>query len=139
MAAVAHVFVFSVEPYRYVPASSDILNVTTEKKSTEIKLEEGISKEKSAMLEKMEMKVEAPGTSVTESVQDIIVEGGQRVRSLLPYACLVYKFRPVVADCSCPGAGGEGCCADNQPSDRTSGEGCDKDTGENPSQAGIRW
>ncbi|KAI4380809.1 hypothetical protein MLD38_006957 [Melastoma candidum] len=78
IAAVAHVIVFSVEPYRYVPVS-DILNVTTEKKSSEVKLDEGGGKEKSAVVEETKTKVEAPGTSVTESVQDIIVEGGQRV------------------------------------------------------------
>ncbi|KAL3747054.1 hypothetical protein ACJRO7_015915 [Eucalyptus globulus] len=77
MAAVAHVFVFPVEPYRYVPIAESP-KVTTEKTVAEVKLEEG-DKEKPAVVEKTDTKVEVAGTSITESVQDIIVEGGHRV------------------------------------------------------------
>ncbi|XP_048133624.1 protein LAZ1 homolog 2-like [Rhodamnia argentea] len=77
IAAVAHVFVFPVEPYRYVPIAESP-KVTTEKTVAEIKLEEG-DKEEQAVVEKTDTKLEVPGTSVTKSVQDIIVEGGHHV------------------------------------------------------------
>ncbi|XP_024032680.1 protein LAZ1 homolog 2, partial [Morus notabilis] len=74
IAAVAHVFVFSAEPYHYIPAS-EYGKVTTERTKGEVKLEGDTP----AVLEKQETKVEAPGTSVTESVQDIVLKGGQHV------------------------------------------------------------
>ncbi|GAV64774.1 Solute_trans_a domain-containing protein, partial [Cephalotus follicularis] len=77
IAAVAHMFVFSAEPYRFIPAS-EYGKATTETTKEEVMLEEG-DKEEAAVLEKTETKVEAPGTSITESVQDIVVEGGQCV------------------------------------------------------------
>ena len=77
IAAVAHVYIFPVEPYRFLPVS-EYGKVTTETTKEALKLEEG-DKEKSAVLEKKKTKVEATGTSVTESVQDIVVEGGQHV------------------------------------------------------------
>nr|POE70605.1 protein laz1 like 2 [Quercus suber] len=77
IAAVAHVYVFPVEPYLFLPVS-EYGKVTTETTKEALKLEEG-DKEKSAVLEKKKTKVEAIGTSVTESVQDIVVEGGQHV------------------------------------------------------------
>ncbi|KAL4613814.1 hypothetical protein ACB092_07G008000 [Castanea dentata] len=77
IAAVAHVYVFPVEPYRFLPVS-EYGKVTTETTKEALKLEEG-DKEKSAVLEKTETKAEATGTSVTESVQDIVLEGGQHV------------------------------------------------------------
>ncbi|KAM1174028.1 hypothetical protein ACFX13_027285 [Malus domestica] len=75
IAAVAHMFVFSTEPYHYITAY-EYGKVTTETTKAEVKLEEG---DAPARLEKTETKVEAPGTSITESVQDIVVDGGQRV------------------------------------------------------------
>ncbi|PKI43508.1 protein LAZ1 homolog 2 [Punica granatum] len=77
IAAVAHVFVFSVKPYRYVPIS-EYQKVVTETTTEAVMLRKG-NNEKRALLERTESKVEVPGTSVTESVQDIIVEGGQTV------------------------------------------------------------
>ncbi|KAK1550485.1 hypothetical protein Q3G72_019943 [Acer saccharum] len=77
IAAVAHVFVFSVEPYRYLPVSEHG-KVTAEKTKDAVTIEEG-DKEKQAVLETTETQIEAPGTSITESVQDIVVEGGQHV------------------------------------------------------------
>ncbi|XP_015572877.1 protein LAZ1 homolog 2 isoform X2 [Ricinus communis] len=77
IAAVAHVFVFSVEPYHYVPASA-YGRVANETAKVDLKVEEG-DEEKPAVLEKTEPQVEAPGTSVTESVQDIVLQGGQSV------------------------------------------------------------
>ena len=83
IAAVAHVYVFPVEPYCFLPVS-EYGKVTTETTKEALKLEEG-DKEKSAVLEKKKTKVEATGTSVTESVQDIVVEGCQHVSSVPAY------------------------------------------------------
>ncbi|KAL0426768.1 UNVERIFIED_CONTAM: protein LAZ12 [Sesamum latifolium] len=52
--------------------------ITTQETKAMVKIEEG-DKEKPALLEKRETVVQAPGTSVKESVQDIVVEGGQKV------------------------------------------------------------
>lgn len=80
IAAVAHIFVLSAEPYRYIPVSAcGVATIETIKGASEVK--EGKDK-KSALVERMETHVEAPGTSVTESVQDIVLEGGQRVSSV---------------------------------------------------------
>ena len=95
IAAVAHVYVFPVEPYCFLPVS-EYGKVTTETTKEALKLEEG-DKEKSAVLEKKKTKVEATGTSVTESVQDIVVEGGQHVSSVPAYELFhtrysIFKF-----------------------------------------------
>ncbi|XP_051113807.1 protein LAZ1 homolog 2-like isoform X2 [Andrographis paniculata] len=73
IAAVAHIFVFSARPYHYVPA-----RVTTEE-TTAVLMTGEDNKKKPALLEKKETEVEAPGTSVRESVHDIVVGGGQKV------------------------------------------------------------
>ncbi|PON66010.1 Lazarus [Parasponia andersonii] len=75
IAAVAHMFVFSTEPYQYVPAI-EYGRVASETTKGELKSEESKTP---ALLETQETKVEAPGTSVTESVQDIVLEGGHHV------------------------------------------------------------
>ncbi|KAG2712749.1 hypothetical protein I3760_04G140300 [Carya illinoinensis] len=77
IAAIAHVYVFSAEPYQFLPVS-EYGRVTTETSKEALKLEKG-PEEKPAMLERTETKVESPGTSVTESVQDIVLKGGQHV------------------------------------------------------------
>ncbi|KAL0345006.1 UNVERIFIED_CONTAM: protein LAZ12 [Sesamum radiatum] len=77
IAAVAHIFVFSAKPYHFIPAYH-YGKITTQETKAMVKIEEG-DKEKPALLEKRETIVEAPGTSVKESVQDIVVEGGQKV------------------------------------------------------------
>ncbi|CAL5184695.1 unnamed protein product [Lathyrus oleraceus] len=78
IAAVAHVFVFSAKPYHFVPASSAIGKVTEERIESTLDIDEEGEK-KAAVLKESTTQVEAPRTSVTESVQDIVVEGGQRV------------------------------------------------------------
>ncbi|KAJ1439939.1 Organic solute transporter subunit alpha/Transmembrane protein [Sesbania bispinosa] len=77
IAAVAHVFVFSAKPYHFIPAST-YGKVTKETTEAALEIDEG-DKQKPAMLKETTTQVEAPRTSVTESVQDIVVEGGQRV------------------------------------------------------------
>ena len=80
IAAVAHIFVFSAEPYRYLP-SPEYVEVTTETAEAEVKLDEDNEEEKPCVLETTETQIKAPGTSITESVQDIVLKGGQHVRS----------------------------------------------------------
>lgn len=77
LAAVAHVFVFPAKPYHFV-AVSEYGKVATETTKAMLKIEKG-NKENPAVYEKTETKVETPGTSVKESIQDIVVEGGQHV------------------------------------------------------------
>ncbi|KAE7998424.1 hypothetical protein FH972_002969 [Carpinus fangiana] len=77
IAAIAHVYVFSAEPYRFLPLS-EYGKVTTETTKEAVKLEQGHD-EKPAVLQSTETKAEAPGTSVRESVQEIVLEGGQHV------------------------------------------------------------
>ncbi|KAL6585708.1 hypothetical protein OROMI_002352 [Orobanche minor] len=74
IAAVAHIFVFSAKPYHFVPT----FHVTTQETTAMLNIEEG-DREKPAILERKETEVEAPGTNIKESVQDIVVEGGQKV------------------------------------------------------------
>ncbi|KAK6944722.1 Organic solute transporter subunit alpha/Transmembrane protein 184 [Dillenia turbinata] len=74
IAAIAHVFIFSAKPYHYLPAS-EYRKKTTQTSKEELKLED--DDENPAAIEETETEVKAPGTSVKESVQDIVLEGGQ--------------------------------------------------------------
>ncbi|XP_054807565.1 protein LAZ1 homolog 2 isoform X2 [Prosopis cineraria] len=76
IAAVAHMCVFSSKPYHFLPASA-YGKVTEETIKGSLKLNE--NEEKPAVFEETETRVEVPGTSIKESVQDIVVGGGQRV------------------------------------------------------------
>lgn len=82
IAAVAHVFVFSAKPYHFLPVS-EYGKISTKTVKEVVKVEEG-DEEKPAVIEKTETKVEAPGTSVKESMQEIVVEGGQHVSHVYP-------------------------------------------------------
>ncbi|PIA27611.1 hypothetical protein AQUCO_07600053v1 [Aquilegia coerulea] len=77
IAAVAHIFVFSAKPYHYLPISEDG-KITSHATKATMKLDKD-GKEEPATVERMETHVEAPGTSVTESVQDIVIGGGGHV------------------------------------------------------------
>lgn len=83
IAAIAHVYVFSAEPYHCLPVS-EYGKVTTKTTKETPRVEEG-GKDKSAMLETTETTIEAPGTSIRESVQDIVLEGGQHVSCVSAY------------------------------------------------------
>ncbi|KAM7277185.1 hypothetical protein ACFE04_019051 [Oxalis oulophora] len=76
IAAVAHIFVFPVEPYQFLPVSEygRIGTVTTK---SVVKL--GEADKAKPVIAETDMQVEAPGTSIRESVQDIFLEGGHRV------------------------------------------------------------
>ncbi|KAK7304011.1 hypothetical protein RJT34_14992 [Clitoria ternatea] len=78
IAAVAHVYVFSAKPYHYLPAYSAYGKAKKEIIGAALEIDEG-DKQKSAVVEERTTQVEAPRTSVSKSVQDIVVEGGQRV------------------------------------------------------------
>ncbi|XP_057806612.1 protein LAZ1 homolog 2 [Salvia miltiorrhiza] len=77
IAAIAHIFVFSAKPYHFIPPPT-YGKVTTQETTSVVEIEEG-DKEEEAVVEETETKVEAPGTNIKESVQDIVVEGGQKV------------------------------------------------------------
>ncbi|TKY72885.1 LAZ1-like 2 [Spatholobus suberectus] len=77
IAAVAHVFVFSATPYHFLPSSA-YGKVAKETIEAALEIDEG-NKHKPAVLKETMTQVEAPRTSITESVQDIVVGGGQRV------------------------------------------------------------
>ncbi|XP_031120514.1 protein LAZ1 homolog 2 [Ipomoea triloba] len=79
IAAIAHLFVFSAKPYRLLPSPA-YGKITTQKTKTKTKTSVDVEdKKKAAVVEKTETEVEAPGTSVKKSVQDIVVGGGQQV------------------------------------------------------------
>ncbi|KAJ0987492.1 hypothetical protein J5N97_005848 [Dioscorea zingiberensis] len=78
IAAVAHIFVFSPEPYRYVPVSEYGKVTTSMEAKGKVKLEDD-GEEKPAIVEQTETHIEAPGTSITESVHDVFISGGETV------------------------------------------------------------
>ncbi|KFK33834.1 hypothetical protein AALP_AA5G066000 [Arabis alpina] len=73
IAAVAHLFVFPAEPYYYIPVS-EYGKITAETSKKEVKLDDG-----GVVETKETTQVEASGTSIKESVQDIVIDGGQHV------------------------------------------------------------
>ncbi|CAN1243335.1 Protein LAZ1 homolog 2 [Linum perenne] len=76
IAAITHAYVFPADPYQYVPDHPKNGNLSSSSKE---KLNLGGSGNKEGVVEKKETRVEAAGTSVSESVQDIVVQGGQHV------------------------------------------------------------
>lgn len=78
IAAIAHVCVFSAKSYNFLPVS-EYGKISTRTEKTLINLEKEGKGKGPTMIEKTETEIKAPGTSITESVQDIVVEGGQQV------------------------------------------------------------
>ncbi|KAJ4755350.1 organic solute transporter ostalpha protein (DUF300) [Rhynchospora pubera] len=76
VASIAHVYVFSAEPYQYLPIAS-CGSVTLEETKTQVEVKDGKDK-KPATVETKE-NVESPGTSIRESVQDVVLVGGKHV------------------------------------------------------------
>lgn len=89
IAAVAHVYVFPAEPYRFQPVS-ERGRVTTEETKDILKLEG--DDYTPSVVEQKETHIQSPGTSVTESVQDIFISGGEHV-SFLFLLCIWYGSR----------------------------------------------
>ncbi|CAL9190409.1 protein LAZ1 homolog 2-like [Musa acuminata AAA Group] len=77
IAAIAHVYVFSAEHYKYLPVSG-CGKITSVESKTKSKLVEN-AKSGPATVEQKETHVEAPGTRITESVQDVVLGGGEHV------------------------------------------------------------
>ncbi|CAD6211495.1 unnamed protein product [Miscanthus lutarioriparius] len=80
IAAVAHAYVFTVEPYQQRIPVLDHGEVTCEESKMEAKLD--VNDDTSSTpptIEEQETHVEAPGTSIKESVQDVVLGGGQHV------------------------------------------------------------
>ncbi|OQU92413.1 protein LAZ1 homolog 2 isoform X2 [Sorghum bicolor] len=82
IAAVAHAYVFTVEPYQHIPVPDDPDHgeVTCEESKMEAKLD--VNDDTSSTpttIEQQETHVEAPGTSIKESVQDVVLVGGHHV------------------------------------------------------------
>ncbi|GAB2267501.1 hypothetical protein Dimus_038670 [Dionaea muscipula] len=78
IAATVHVFVFSAKPYQSSPVS-EYGKITAETEKMTVKIEEGEEgKPATAMARKKTTELKSPRTSITESVQDIVVEGGQQ-------------------------------------------------------------
>lgn len=96
IAAIAHIFVFSAKPYHFILASL-YGKVTSQETTAILKKEEG-DKEKPAAVEKRETQVEVPRTNIKESVQDIVIEGGQKVRSF--FTLWIAKKCERMSECS---------------------------------------
>ncbi|GAB2218216.1 hypothetical protein Droror1_Dr00001435 [Drosera rotundifolia] len=78
IAAIAHVYVFSAEPYQLTPIS-EYGKITTETERMTVKVGQGKEGKPAMTIAKKEREMKSPKTSITESVQDIVVEGGQQV------------------------------------------------------------
>ncbi|CAL4931493.1 unnamed protein product [Urochloa decumbens] len=79
IAAVAHAYVFTVEPYQYIPVL-DHGKVTCEESKMEVKVD--VNDDRSSTpttIKQDDTHVEAPGTSIKESVQDVVLVGGHHV------------------------------------------------------------
>ncbi|KAG0487116.1 hypothetical protein HPP92_009211 [Vanilla planifolia] len=76
IAAIAHIYVFPADPYHYVEVSGYGKVTSME---TKAKLDSGFQGFKPASVERTEACVEAPGMSITESVQDVVIGGGEHV------------------------------------------------------------
>lgn len=140
IAAVAHVFVFSAKPYHFLPASSAYGKVRKETIEADLEIEEG-DKHKPAVFKETTTQVEAPTTSVTESVQDIVVEGGQRVSSTHnnTISCINITVNPflsimvIINSVYQKKPGSQRCCTDNKSSNRACGKRSDENSGNLPS------
>ncbi|EEC75446.1 hypothetical protein OsI_11982 [Oryza sativa Indica Group] len=79
IAAVAHAFVFNVEPYQHIPVVEHG-EITSEESKLEVKVDsDDDSNGTPTTIEEKETHVEAPGTSIKESVQDVVIGGGHHV------------------------------------------------------------
>ncbi|KAJ1296763.1 hypothetical protein BS78_01G327100 [Paspalum vaginatum] len=79
IAAIAHAYVFTVEPYQHIPVL-DHGKVTCEESKMELKIDVDSGRNSTpTAIEQKETHVEAPGTSIKESVQDVVLVGGHHV------------------------------------------------------------
>ncbi|CAN6300591.1 unnamed protein product [Urochloa humidicola] len=78
IAAIAHAYVFTVEPYQYIPVL-DHGKVTCEESKMEVKVDVNNDRNSTPASVEQDTHVEAPGTSIKESVQDVVLVGGHHV------------------------------------------------------------
>lgn len=79
IAAIAHAYVFNVEPYQHIPLL-DHGKVRCEESKMEVKVDVNDDRISTpAAVKRKDTHVEAPGTSIKESVQDVVLVGGQHV------------------------------------------------------------
>jgi hypothetical protein len=79
IAAIAHAFVFGVEPYKRIPLPEHG-EFSHHESKMELKVDVGDSSNGvPATVGQKETHVKTPGTSIKESVQDVVLGGGQHV------------------------------------------------------------
>ncbi|XP_047043238.1 protein LAZ1 homolog 2-like [Lolium rigidum] len=79
IAAIAHAFVFGVEPYKRIPLPEHG-EFSRHESKMELKVDVGDSNNGApATVGQKETHVKTPGTSIKESVQDVVLGGGQHV------------------------------------------------------------
>ncbi|CAN6324955.1 unnamed protein product [Urochloa humidicola] len=79
IAAIAHAYVFTVEPYQYIPVL-DHGKVTCEESKMEVKVDVNNDNNSTpTTVKQKDTHVEALGTSIRESVQDVVLVGGHHV------------------------------------------------------------
>lgn len=80
IAAIAHAYVFKVEPYQHIPLL-DYGKVRCEESKMEVKVDVNDDRNRSpATVKQKDTHVDAPGTSIKESVQDVVLVGGHHVK-----------------------------------------------------------
>ena len=81
IAAIAHAFVFGVEPYQHIPVQDrEHGEVTHEESKMEVRVDvDDGSNAVPATVEQKETNVKTPGTSIRESVEDVVLGGGHHV------------------------------------------------------------
>ena len=77
IAAIAHAFVFGVEPYKRIPLP-ELGGFSRHESKMELKVDVG-GNGTPTTLEQKETHVKTPGTSIRESVQDVVLGGGHHV------------------------------------------------------------
>lgn len=79
IAAIAHAFVFGVEPYKHIPVLEHG-EFSHQESKMEVKVDvDDSSNGTPATVEQKETHVKTPGTSIKESVQDVVLGGGHHV------------------------------------------------------------
>ncbi|EMS60248.1 hypothetical protein TRIUR3_11074 [Triticum urartu] len=81
IAAIAHAFVFGVEPYQHIPVHDrEHREVAHEESKMELRVDvDDGSNAVPATVEQKETNVKTPGTSIRESVEDVVLGGGHHV------------------------------------------------------------
>lgn len=80
IAAIAHAYVFKVEPYQHIPLL-DYGKVRCEESKMEVKVDVNDDRNSTpTTVKQKDTHVDAPGTSIKESVQDVVLVGGHHVK-----------------------------------------------------------